>query len=865
MKRPHCKSAALALFLLASLAEAASAAFTDTTVQYGISIAPTMSYAASCPDYNGDGIDDLYVGNHWKGPADLYFGLFSGGLIEDSEQYGSGNSDRHDQVWGDFDNDGAPDQYISHGAGWPGTQEKELFWNLGNSVFLEGAAAAGVDDEFGRGREATLADFNNDGWLDFFTVNDFRPGFPRPNRLWWNNGNKTFSEAANDSAVYVTRIHCSSADYNLDGYPDIAVSTPQFQNGELYRNNGNGTFSDVTVSAFPGISLPLKQAQGLSWADYDNDGDLDLFAVGGNTPMWDYCALEADSIRFHAPLEPAETKTVQMITDARTMSLFAAKSDFSALVCYFGGSGASTTTFPMTVSTTTLDGVPPAILTDAYGVFMWSAEKTATLDSIYVVIRGPVSANIEIGGDVQPLDGTILSWEKGNFPPPPPFTVANWTDRLYRNNGNGTFTEVTSTAFAPGANSDRANGAGATWADFDNDGWIDVFVANEGTIEIANQPDYLFRNNGNGTFTEVAATQGVQGPSVGMSDGGAWGDLNNDGFLDLFVNHGAEFPPFGIGSRYLYINTPNANHWLKLELQGIQSNGSGIGARLRFKCATGTRWRTMLGETDVGYGGPMAIHVGLGADTVCDSLQIFWPSGQIDTHVDVAADTKYFAIEGQPLRLLANPHLVLETTAVADTISQAEAKTFPIHLSNSGGAAVHYTVEIKNCAGQPTPWLTISPNFGAIWPGSTPTLTLAANPASLPFGPQCAYVIFHSNDGADADTVNVNLLIYDPNATGVETSATPTRFELENPRPNPMSHDSRTVLALPRQTVVEVAVFDLAGHRVKSLLQGTQPAGYHALTWDGRDERGRRSSPGVYFVRAVAGAESRSRKLILLD
>src|SRR5688572_28893301 len=112
-----------------------------------------------------------------------------------------------------------------------------------------------------------------------------------------------------------------------------------------------------------------------------------------------------------------------MVTDARSMSLFAAKSDFQPLVCYFGGAGASTTTFPLTVSTTNLEGTPPAILSDVEGIFMWSASKTATTDSIYVVVRAPDGANIEIGGDVQPVDGDVLTWAKGNFPAPPPFAT----------------------------------------------------------------------------------------------------------------------------------------------------------------------------------------------------------------------------------------------------------------------------------------------------------------------------------------------------------------------------------------------------------------------------------------------------------
>lgn len=860
----HLVRAALVAIGVSCAANPAGAAFTDATAAYGLVVPDGMSYSSGWMDFDGDGVQDLYIGNHFLGPSDLFRGLPGGGFVEDSEQFGTGNSDRHDQLWGDFDNDGAPDQYISHGAGYPGTQDKELFWNRGNSTFEEGAGAAGVTDEVGRGREITLADFDNDGWLDIFVTNDFRAGFPKPNRLFMNDHDGTFTQAPNVDALFVTRIHCAGADYDGDGDTDLAVSTPQFQNGELYRNQGNGTFVDATVSAFPGLSLPLKQAQGLSWADYDDDGDLDLLACGGNYPFWDFAALEGDSLRFYAACDPAETKSLRITTAADSVTFFGERSDFGALPCYFGSGGSSSTSYPFAASMSGIAGTPPAILTSADGIFLWSAHAGGGLDSLYVVIRAPLGETRDIGGHVKTVGAPISSWVKDSFDTPPPFTVADWRNRLYRNDGNGTFTEVTASAFA--VNDPRTCASGAAWADYDNDGRLDVYIANSGTVETKNQPDQLYRNNGDGTFAEIGAAEGIQGPIAGMTDGGAWGDANDDGFLDLFVNNGAEHPPFGIGPRQLFVNAPNANHWIMLELQGIASNGSGIGARARFVGATGTRWRHHLGESDNGYAPFFGLHVGLGEDAICDSVQIFWPSGQVDTHLAVAADSRWFAIEGEPLRPLENPTLVLGVTALADTVSQDADIPLSIPLSNAGGAAVHWTATIEDCAGQPAPWMILDRMSGPLWPGSTPDLLLTIDPSPLALGAHCGRVVFNSNSIAGPDTVNIDILVVSPGATGAPVPGEfPSQFELARPSPNPARGGARTVLSLPRAADIEVSVYDLAGHRVRSLLAGRREAGFHSIVWDGRDERGRRTAPGAYFLRAVLGSETRTRKLILLD
>jgi hypothetical protein len=383
-------------------------------------------------------------------------------------------------------------------------------------------------------------------------------------------------------------------------------------------------------------------------------------------------------------------------------------------------------------------------------------------------------------------------------------------------------------------------------------------------VATGDQPDYLYRNNGDGTFTNVAAAEGVEGPTRGMSDGGSWADVNGDGFLDLFVAHGAEHPPFGVGPRELFVNTPNGNHWISIRLRGLASNGSGIGARLRFVSASGTRWRTRLGESDNCFSDDHALHVGLGADAVVDTVQVFWPSGQVDTYEQVQADRKYVAIEGKPLRVAENPHLIVLTDDVTDILEGGETREYPVVIDNFGGLAADWVARFEDCAGQPISGLSIEPESSTVFPGGTKPLTLTIDSSTLGPGVFCARVVFESNSFQGPDTLQVDFEVTG-GATGAEVLGAPDRFRLGRPRPNPSAGAVELVLALPAAADAAVDVFDVRGRRVASILSGALPAGYHSVRWDARDGTGRRVGSGVYFVRALAGSERSMQRLVIRD
>jgi hypothetical protein len=227
-------------------------------------------------------------------------------------------------------------------------------------------------------------------------------------------------------------------------------------------------------------------------------------------------------------------------------------------------------------------------------------------------------------------------------------------NHLYRNKGNGTFEDVAEAMGVADLNGVGAS-MGAVWGDYDNDGFLDLFIARPGTTRIGiGNANLLYHNNGNGTFTDVAAAQGValqDNLPTSAHKVAAWGDYNNDGFLDLVLKDGVG--PTAVngdgaqGFHFLFKNNGNQNHFIKVKLQGGQSNRDGIGARVTVTYQSGTAFR----ENNGGGGGEYAsqgsgpLHFGIGSATTA-SVTVKWPSGVTSTRPLVAANSTITIVEG---------------------------------------------------------------------------------------------------------------------------------------------------------------------------------------------------------------------------
>jgi len=421
-------------------------------------------------------------------------------------------------AWADFNNDGFQDLFVSTRTG-----PSLLYSNNGNGTFSQILVAPVATDNgicFG----ATWGDYDNDGFLDLFVgVNNSGNDW-----LYHNNGRGGFTKITTGAIVNSggNANNCGWADYDNDGYLDLWVANSD-QNDFLYHNNGDGTFTRITTNA---IALKTGNSQGGSWADYDNDGWPDLFVSRVNEP----------NLLYH---------------------------------------------------------------NEGRGIFT-------------PVTNGIIVHDVSVGqgtswGDYDNdgyLDLFVVNPNARNF--------------LYHNNGDGTFNKITNAAIV----TDIGNGHGCGWADYDNDGYLDLFVANRLGA------NFLYHNNGDGTFARV--TSGVVPTDGADAVAGAWADYDNDGFPDLFVTELNSF------NNRLYRNNGNTNAWLTLKLEGRLSNRAAIGAKVRVKATIGSRafWqlREISGGGGLGSQNDLRAGFGLGDATQVDLVRIEWPSGIVQVLHDIA-------------------------------------------------------------------------------------------------------------------------------------------------------------------------------------------------------------------------------------
>ncbi len=463
--------------------------------------------------------------------------------------------------------------------------------------------SSGIVTDKGLFGGSSWADYDNDTFLDLLVSNYGGGG----NFLYRNNRDGTFSRITVSPIATDPEHTVRSAwgDYDNDGFLDLVTlnGAANFtESNALYHNNGNGTFSRTAATAVGELASAKGNCHGGAWGDFNNDGLLDLLVADWSRKL----------VLYRNNPDGRFTKVVgDPLVNVGAQSVGCVWADFDN------------------------DGWSDVFVSGFSGAnFLFRNDGRGA----FTRITGRLPAS-----DAQPSDG--LAWGDYDNDGFLDLFVTNPNsggNRLYRNKGDGTFEKITSGAIV----TDKAESLGCAWGDFDNDGFLDLFVING---LFGPQNNFLYRNNGDGTFTKI--TSGSLANDVGASSGIAWGDYDNDGFLDLFVANGVLGPA---QVNFLYRNNGNGNNWLKVKCVGTVSNRAGLGAKVRLKAVIAGQSRWQMRQIDGGdgsSGGSLEADFGLGDATIIDTLRIEWPSGIVQEFHGVAP--KQFLTLTEPARLQA--------------------------------------------------------------------------------------------------------------------------------------------------------------------------------------------------------------------
>jgi|GEM_PF-448595 len=515
----------------------------------------------------------------------------------------SGKSSNH-FAWGDYNNDGYQDLlmgsklYRNNGA--PG-------WN-----FTDVSSAAGISG----GGNGVWADYDNDGDLDFYTSG---------NKLWKNNGAPGYNftdetYAAGNLTTPDPTMAAGWGDFDRDGDVDLYVvngeryndGDPAFYADIFFSNNGDGTFTDRTVQT--GLDTTNKKAYGRSvnWGDYNNDGWIDIHV--GNYRLCPNYLWRNDRDGTFTDVA-AETNTTGDYDDDR----------------YFDQQAK-----------------------DTYGDGTWGPTYGHTIGSAW--------GDLDNDGDLDLWDSNLVHKYVGptNWPNMP-YDIRGYVcddSKVYRNSGapGFDFTDMrpsSGIAYMPIGGQGKYAGdelwSGVAMGDYDNDGDLDVFVPQ--IYDLSYAPSLLYRNNDDGTFTQVANALGLESFN---HYGGSWCDYDNDGDLDL-ISGGKK--PFSDGTyeAHLFRNNGNSNHYLHVDLVGTENNKIGLGARVKITSEGESQIREVEGGMGShGHQNSITVEFGLGSKATIDEVEVTWPDGKtqlirnpaIDQTLEITESDKAPSITG---------------------------------------------------------------------------------------------------------------------------------------------------------------------------------------------------------------------------
>jgi len=484
-----------------------------------------------------------------------------------------------------------------------------------------------------------IFDFNNDGKLDLFFANGadiktlHKTSAKYYNRLFENDGQGHFTDVTEKAGLFGTGYDTGVAigDYDNDGYEDIFVAG--VYRNTLYHNNGNGTFTDVTAKA--GLNKPDPEFGRLwsvagAWVDVNNDGLLDLVVI--NYLKWDFehepdCEVGGHRDYCHPKMYQPTPNQLLLNNGDGTFRDVSAESGFRM----YPGKGMGVAAGDFDVGGKMDLIVPNDKLMNWFFRSRGGGRFREAGFEANVALREDGAFISGMGVDFRDLDNdgypdiVLVALDGETFP-------------IYRNTGKGSFVEVTRESGMTKQSLPMA-GYSPTIADFDNDGWKDIFVSRghvQSLLSARNlsieQPNTVFRNLGDMKFSALTAEAGLTSQPPARHRGSAIGDFNGGGRLDVVVS------AIGAPAEIWLNQSPGNNHWIEFKLQGTRSNRDGVGTRIKVVTKSGAQYNHIF--TSAGYASSSAgpVHFGLGTNTSAELVEIRWPSGIVQELRNVTGD-----------------------------------------------------------------------------------------------------------------------------------------------------------------------------------------------------------------------------------
>ncbi len=634
--------AASGLGVCASVASA-QIAFTDVTAASGVSHM-SETYGASFGDLDGDGYLDIFTSNHRTQPS-LFLNMGDGTFFDTGPQVltwqNRPNADTHGGSFADFDNDGDQDLIVSTGTG---NLSQVLVNQYGRLVDQTIALGVGITNL--GGRLPVFLDYDGDHRLDFVVTQ-----YGGIAKLFHQNANGTFTETTTASKLLCKRFHYGQLfDVNDDGRLDFLCPDETLFPQKIFDTT-TFPWKKLFDSAAPTPIFPIvPKVVDSVIADFNNDGRMDMFLLGG-VQLRTSSVVQAGPNNFEALLTGG-TKGFKFVCNGLvTFNMDWNKADegtgtdITKILIGAGGRHPNASTFTLDPTDPTVVGMPPPPNASTVLPIMQIGFNPSTQQWTLVIQTKLNSSSVSVFSEAYlqvstttPVTGLVSTGLWPSDKPAPPTLLMN-------NPGGFTDATIASGLGAP------VQCVSATAGDFDNDMWVDLYLACR--TGASNIPNILYHNNGDGTFTAVPDAGGAAGPvgiaigsGAGTADSVISGDYDVDGFLDLFVTNGFNLRPLYIGGPHkLYHNNGNSNHWIELDLVGTHSDRDATGARV-YATANGiTQLRVQNGGYHRWSQDARRAHFGLAGATAVD-LKVMWPSGAVENYPAVAADQLYKITEG---------------------------------------------------------------------------------------------------------------------------------------------------------------------------------------------------------------------------